>query len=116
LAKSWRLNFRSPFSDRHGELGVMDDLAYRRAAARVEARLGFYRHAMIYVVVNVLLAALNFLKNPAHLWFQWVIFGWGIGLFAHGLNVYSYRWFSSRREQMIQSELQRQERSRQGPA
>ena len=93
----------------------MDDLAYRRAAARVEARLAFYRHAMIYVVVNVLLVAINFLKNPGHLWFQWVIFGWGIGLVAHGLNVYSYRWFSSRREQMIHRELQRQERSRQEP-
>ena len=34
----------------------MDDIAYRRAAWRVEARLAFYRHAMIYVVVNVLLA------------------------------------------------------------
>ena len=36
----------------------MDDIAYRRAAARVEARLAFYRHDMIYAVVNALLAAL----------------------------------------------------------
>jgi len=93
----------------------MDDIAYRRAAWRVEARLGFYRHAMTYVVVNLLLAAINFLKNPNHLWFQWVIFGWGIGLLAHGLNVYSYRWFGSRREQMIQRELEREARLRQTP-
>src|SRR5438552_742940 len=59
---------------------------------------GVYRHAMIYVVANVLLAILNLLKNPDHLWFPWVILGWGIGLLAHGLNVYSYRWFGSRRE------------------
>jgi uncharacterized membrane protein YczE len=91
----------------------MDDIAYRRAAWRVEARLAFYRHVMIYVVVNLLLAALNLIRNPNHLWFQWVIFGWGIGLLAHGLNVYSYRWLGSRREQMIQRELQRQERLRQ---
>ena len=91
----------------------MDDIAYRRAAWRVEAQLAFYRHAMIYVVANVLLAILNLLKNPDHLWFPWVILGWGIGLLAHGLNVYSYRWFGSRREQMIQRELQRQERLRQ---
>jgi 2TM domain-containing protein len=93
----------------------MDDIAYRRAAARVEARLAFYRHAMIYAVVNALLAALNLLKNPEHLWFPWVISGWGIGLFAHGLNVSAYRWMGSRREQMIQRELERQERSRQSP-
>ena len=91
----------------------MDEIAYRRAAARVETQLAFYRHAMIYVVVNLLLAALNLLKNPNHLWFPWVILGWGIGLFAHGLNVYSYRWFASRREQMIQREQQRQEPLRQ---
>jgi 2TM domain-containing protein len=90
----------------------MDDIAYRRAAWRVEARLAFYRHVMIYVVVNLLLTALNLIRNPNQLWFQWVILGWGIGLLAHGLNVYSYRWFGSRREQMIQRELQRQERLR----
>jgi 2TM domain len=94
----------------------VDDIAYRRAAARVEARLAFYRHAMIYAVVNVLLATINFLKNPDHLWFPWVIFGWGIGLLAHGLNVYAYRWMGSRREQMIQRELERQERSHQSPS
>ena len=74
----------------------MDDIAYRRAAWRVETQLAFYRHAMIYVVANVLLAILNFLKSPDHLWFPWVILGWGIGLLAHGLNVYSYRWLGSR--------------------
>jgi hypothetical protein len=65
----------------------------------------FYRHAMIYVVANVLLAVLNLLKSPDHPWFPWVILGWGIGVLAHGLNVYSYRWLGSRREQMIQRKL-----------
>ena len=90
-------------------------IAYRRAAWRVEAQLAFYRHAMIYVVVNILLAGINLLKNPDHLWFPWVILGWGIGLFAHGLNVYSYRWFSSQREQMIRRELERELRRPQTP-
>jgi hypothetical protein len=85
-----------------------DEVLYRRAAARVEMQLAFYRHVLIYIVVNVLLAGLNLLKNPHHLWFQWVILGWGIGLLAHGLNVYSYRLFGSQRERMIQRELERQ--------
>jgi len=92
------------------------DIAYRRAAWRVEAQLAFYRHAMIYVVVNSLLVAINFLKNPGHLWFPWVVLGWGTGLFAHGLNVYSYRWFSTRRERMIRQELERESQTRQTPA
>jgi hypothetical protein len=85
-----------------------NEILYRRAAVRATMQRAFYHHVMIYVVVNVLLAGLNLLKNPNHLWFQWVILGWGIGLLAHGLNVYSYRWFGSRREQMIQRELARQ--------
>jgi hypothetical protein len=89
-----------------------NDILYRRAAARAAMQLAFHRHVMIYIVVNVLLVAVNLLKDPNHLWFQWGILGWGIGLLVHGLNVYSYRWFGSRREQMIQRELQRQERMR----
>src|SRR4051812_7043162 len=93
----------------------MDDLAYRRGAARVQVCLAFYRRAVIFLGGDVFLAAIHLLKNPSHLWFPWVMFGWGIGLVAHGLNVYSYRWFGARREQMIQRELQRQERLRQTP-
>jgi hypothetical protein len=93
----------------------MDDIAYRRAALRVEGQLAFYRHLMIYVIVNILLAVLNLLRDPSNLWFKWVIFGWGIGLLAHGLNVYSHRWMGGHREQMIQRELEREGRSRQTP-
>ena len=91
------------------------DILYRRAAARVEMQLAFYRHLMIYVVVNVFLAILNFLRNPDHLWFQWVIFGWGIGVLSHGLNVFSYRFMGRSRERMIQRELERDTRRQQTP-
>jgi hypothetical protein len=92
----------------------MDDIAYRRAKARVEARLGFYRHAMIYVAVNLFLIFVNLRREPGHLWFQWPLLGWGIGLFWHGWNVYSYRWNSARKDQMIQREMERDARGR-GP-
>jgi hypothetical protein len=85
-----------------------NEIIYRRAAVRATMQRAFYRHVMIYIVVNALLVALNLLKDPNHLWFQWGMLGWGIGLLVHGLNVYSYRWFASPREQMIQHELDRQ--------
>ena len=75
-----------------------NEIIYRRAAVRATMQRAFYRHVMIYIVVNALLVALNLLKDPNHLWFQWGMLGWGIGLLVHGLNVYSYRWFGSRRE------------------
>jgi 2TM domain len=88
-----------------------NEILYRRAAVRATMQRAFYRHVMIYLVV-VLLAALNLLKDPSHLWFQWGMLGWGIGLLVHGLNVYSYRWSGLLREQMIQRELERQGRMR----
>lgn len=90
----------------------MEDIVYRRARARVEARLGFYRHATIYVLVNLLLACMNLIRDPHHLWFQWSLFGWGIGLFFHGLSVFSYRWQSERKEDMIRREMERETRGK----
>jgi hypothetical protein len=90
----------------------MDDIVYRRAKARVEARLGFYRHAMIYLAVNLFLIFLNLRHERDHFWFQWPLLGWGIGLFWHGWNVYSYRWNSARKDRMIQREMERDERAR----
>jgi hypothetical protein len=92
-----------------------NEILYRRAAARVEARLAFYRHAMIYVLVNSFLAILNLTRSPDHIWFKWSVFGWGIGLLAHGLSVYSYRWREGSRERMIQREMERQARMSQTP-
>jgi hypothetical protein len=94
----------------------VDDIAYRRATARIEAIFAFYRHVLVYLVVCFFLAAVNLFRNPHHLWFLWVTFGWGIGLLVHGLNVYSYRWFGGRRDQMIQRELKRQRESEETPA
>jgi hypothetical protein len=90
-----------------------NEIIYRRAAVRATMQRAFYRHVMIYIVVNALLVALNLLKDPNHLWFQWGMLGWGIGLLVHGLNVYSYRWFGSRREhELEQQKCQMEQRSR----
>ncbi len=79
-----------------------NEMLYRRAAAPVEARLAFYRHVLIYVLVNAFLAILNLIRTPDNYWFKWSVFGWGIGLVAHGISVFSYRWREGSRERMIQ--------------
>jgi len=40
------------------------------------------------VVVIGVLAMVNLLTYPRYLWFAWAAFGWGIGLAAHGLQVF----------------------------
>jgi hypothetical protein len=44
---------------------------------------GFVIHLCVYVVVIAGLAALNLARNPSHLWFLWVLIGWGIVLAVH---------------------------------
>jgi hypothetical protein len=52
---------------------------------RDHAMRGFIIHLCIFVVVVGLLAALNLYRRPDHIWFIWVLAGWGIGLAAHDL-------------------------------
>ncbi len=48
-----------------------------------ERRLGLIIHFVIYLLVNIGLAALNLTRNPQHLWFYWVAIGWGAGVIGH---------------------------------
>ena len=53
-----------------------------------ERQRRFYIHFGVYLAVNIALAALNYNRNPDHLWFQWVALGWGIGVVAHALRAF----------------------------
>ena len=88
----------------------VDDASYNRAKARVEAKFGFYRHVIIYALVNSLLLVINLLESPEYLWVKWPMLGWGIGIVAHGLGVFSPRWVGSQKEKMIQREMEREKR------
>jgi len=46
---------------------------------------GFLIHLAVFIVVIIGLAALNLIRNPAHPWFLWVLFGWGIAIVVHNL-------------------------------
>jgi hypothetical protein len=48
---------------------------------------GFFFHVSAYVLVNLILIAVNLIFTPDKLWFYWPLLGWGIGILAHGLAV-----------------------------
>ena len=73
------------------------------ARQRVKARLGFYRHAFIYVAVISGLSLLAFSQGKT--WAVWPALGWGIGLLAHGLGVWGVAPGSALRERMVQREI-----------
>ncbi|MGR3837205.1 MAG: 2TM domain-containing protein [Cognatishimia sp.] len=49
---------------------------------------GFYVHLTQYGAMMVILLIINLLTNPGYLWVIWPALGWGIGVAAHGLNVF----------------------------
>ena len=60
----------------------------RRRVAQIE---GFYFHLVAYVGVLLLLTAVNAVYAADGWWVQWVWFGWGIGVIAHAIAVYTTR-------------------------
>ena len=68
---------------------AMDDTArYNAAKLQVQRLRGFYIHLSVYVLVNVLLLAINLATAPDHLWFYWPLLGWGVGIAAHAASVF----------------------------
>lgn len=63
----------------HDERQVLKDIRKLR---------GFYIHAAVYLAVNLLMLVINLITYHQVLWSFGSIFGWGIGLFFHGLAVY----------------------------
>lgn len=65
---------------------------YKRAKEIVEARKGFFSHLLIYLLVNAGLFLMNLLTTGGDRvwWFYWPLFGWGIGVAAHGFSVFGF--------------------------
>ena len=74
------------------------------AQRRVDIKMGFLAHFSVFVAVNLGLALLHFLaagdwRLPFPVW------GWGIGLLAHGAGTLASLWGSGLRERMVSAEL-----------
>ena len=53
---------------------------YDRAAERVDKKIKFYNELKAYVVVNAVLAIINFFVSPFFWWVLFPVFFWGIGI------------------------------------
>lgn len=77
----------------------------RLARKRAGAKLGFYAHALIYLVVMTGLSLLAFSQGKT--WSLWPAVGWGFGLLMHGLRVFGWGPGSALRERMTRRELEK---------
>jgi hypothetical protein len=83
----------------------------RIARRRAGAKMGWYIHASVYVIVNLLLMAIALSNGQA--WFIYPALGWGVGLAAHGIAVFMLSG-SGLQESLVERE-RRKLREQQGP-
>jgi len=80
--------------------------AYLKAKEKVEARMGFYIHLIVYLLVNTFLTILNLAFSRDHIWVIWPMIGWGAGLIIHGLRTFVFNSGTSLKERLIEKEMQ----------
>ena len=67
---------------------ITDD-KYLQAKERVKELREFYNHLFTFLLINILIAAINYYSNQwAYPWFLWVTGGWGIGIAFDALKTF----------------------------
>ena len=86
----------------------MSDSLRERAERRVDIKIKFYRNLKAYVIVNAVLAIINWLCTPEFWWVMFPVFFWGIGVLVDFLKAYILvdNWDSEDfRERKIEEEM-----------
>ncbi len=85
-----------------------EDRKVQRAREIAVAKLGFVRHAIVYVFVIAVLVVINNVTYSEYQWWVWPALGWGIGVIAHFLSAFLFQ--SGRLEdRLVRRELERME-------
>ena len=82
-----------------------------RARRRVGIKTGFYVHALVFVLVNLGLLALNAVIG-GYRWSVWPAWGWGLGLAIHGVVSFLSLQGEGWRDRMLAQEIERLKRNR----
>ena len=81
---------------------MKDQEAYLKTKKRVEDRMGFYIHLMVFLLVNTFLTILNLTFSRDYFWVIWPMIGWGSGLLIHALRTFVFCSESSLKERLIE--------------
>jgi len=84
-----------------------------RASRRVRRKLGFYIHALVFVLVNLGLYAMREFTGRPH--GPVIIWGWALGLVIHGIFTFVSLQGEGVRERMLRKEIERMRRDKQPP-
>ncbi len=80
------------------------------AERRVRQKLELWWHLGSYIIVNCFLVVIWAVTGAGYPWFVWVMTGWGIGAAFHVMHYLVTMHGESRRERMIQKELDKLQR------
>ena len=80
---------------------------FARAKRAASAKMAFYVHLAVYLLVNPLLIAINLLTSAGHLWVQWPLLGWGTGVLVHALITFVLPKGAGLKRRMIEREMRR---------
>ena len=84
----------------------MERLAHKRAGAK----LGWYFHLAVYILVNSFMFALTYFGLRSRPWSMYPVLGWGLGLALHGVSVFLLGQGGGFREKLVQQERERLQR------
>lgn len=88
----------------------MSDSIRALAEQRADNKIKFFKNFKIYVIVNAILAVINWLCTPEFWWVLFPIFFWGIGVFVDFLKAFVFADkfdTESYRERKIQEEMEK---------
>ena len=85
-----------------------EQMAYEKAAKRVDELKGFYGNLISYCIFIPFLFFINWKTSPGYYWAFWPMLGWGIGVAAHAFQVFGIGkdW----EERQIQKYLEKEEK------
>jgi hypothetical protein len=86
----------------------------RLAHKRARAKLGWYIHATLYVLVNLFIFAISRYGFGHRPWSVFPLIGWGVGLALHGISVFVLGANGGLRDRMVQRERERLQRQQDG--
>lgn len=86
----------------------------RLAHKRAKAKLGWFVHALVYVLVNGFLFASYYFGLRSRPWSALPMLGWGLGLALHGVSVFMLGTGSNLHGALVRKERDRIERQQNG--
>jgi hypothetical protein len=86
----------------------------RLASKRAGAKLGWYIHAAVYVLVNLFIFSMSQYGFGSRPWSVFPLLGWGLGLALHGVSVFVLGSGGGLREHLVRKERERLQREQDG--